>query len=526
MKWWSWVCVALVFLVPVASQVHAKSTSPQHGGEYRFSLPASPKTLDPARAADVYGITLIQQIFDGLVQFDENLNVIPAIARSWKVSRDGLLYHFALRNDVRFHHGRLVKAGDFVDAFARILDPDIGSNAAGLFSRILGAQAFMEGRASSVSGLRAAGPHDLEIRLAEPYPPFLPMLAMKSAKIVPSESIKNPESFARHPIGTGPFRFVRWASDTRVVLEANDGYFEGRPFLDQITYVIYPGFQSDRMVNDFLEKKLDNVTVDSLENRSILSDSGCQFVRKPTLSLLFYGINCNRHALCQPEVRRALNLAVDRDAIVSLRERYVVSKGVIPPGMPGYNPDQTGYPFDPEKARSLLTASGYPEGKGLGTVHLWSASRSELAQSELAIVRKNFQAIGVSMEVHYETDWSAFETVLKEGRFDLFRFMIFSDIPDPEDSVLALFPSDSAYNFCSYRKPRFDRLMEKTRREINPVNRARLFRQVEQIIIDDCPIIPVLHFVYEGAFQPYVRGVELNALGSQYIPMKKVWLEK
>jgi peptide/nickel transport system substrate-binding protein/oligopeptide transport system substrate-binding protein len=121
--------------------------------------------LDPARAADVYGITAIQQIFDGLVQFDENLNVMPAIAESWRVSRDGLTYRFYLKDDVRFHNGREVEAGDFVYSFTRILDPEVKSNAAALFSRILGAGAVREGKASSVEGLRAVDARELEIRL-------------------------------------------------------------------------------------------------------------------------------------------------------------------------------------------------------------------------------------------------------------------------------------------------------------------------------------------------------------------------
>lgn len=517
----------LTLLIGLGAYAQNNNPGPVEGGQYRFALPGSPATLDPARTADIYSITIIQQVFDGLVQFDENLNVTPSIARSWQVSRDGLNYRFYLRDGVRFHNGRNVEAKDFVYSFTRILDPIVQSNAAGLFSRIGGARAFQEGRESSVEGLRALGPRELEIMLVEPYPPFLTILAMKSAKVVPREEVEKPgSSFGQNPVGTGPFQFVEWVPDSKIVLRANRDYFEGRPLLDGVTYLIYPGVQSDRIKKNFLGGGLDNFTVHSAQDGSDLKNQGYQLLKKPSLSLLFYGINCAREPLCNSKVRRAFNLALKRDAILSVTEKHVAAKGVIPPGIPGYDPGQKGYPFDLERAQAFLAEAGYPEGKGIPILHFWSYSRSELAQRELGIVKENLAAIGISIQIHFETDWASFEEVLKNRGFDLFRFVIYSDIPDPEDSVLALFSSDSPYNFFSYRNENFDRLTGRVRKELNPLKRAELFRRIEGIVIEDPPIIPVLHFVFEGAFQPYVRGIELNALGSQYIPMKKVWFEK
>jgi peptide/nickel transport system substrate-binding protein/oligopeptide transport system substrate-binding protein len=350
---------------------------------------------------------------------------------------------------------------------------------------------------------------------------------MKSAKVVPREEVKSKgSSFGRHPVGTGPFRFVQWEPNSEIVLRANQDYFEGPPFLDGITYVIYPGHESDRMMKDFLERRLERLQVNTAADRSLLKAEGYQILRKPILGLLFYGINCARKPLQNPEVRRALNLALNQKGIVSLMGNHVVARGAIPPGMPGYNPNQRGSPFDPERARALLSEAGYPGGESIPVLNFWSYSRSEIARKELSIVKESLRAIGISIQIHFETDWTSFENILKSKEFDLFRFAIYSDIPDPEDSVLALFTSDSPYNFFSYRNQEFDRLMEKTRKEADPLKRAELFRRIEGIVVEDSPIIPVLYFVSEFAFQPYVRGVELNALGGQYIPMKKVSFEK
>jgi peptide/nickel transport system substrate-binding protein/oligopeptide transport system substrate-binding protein len=528
MKWRHFALTALVLFAVAGQGVNCQTPAEAFsGGEYRFPLAASPTTLDPARTADVYSITIIQQIFDGLVQFDENLNVVPGLARSWQVSRDGLRYTFDLREGVRFHNGRRVGATDFVYSFTRILDPEVRSNAAGLFSRVVGARAFQQGDDSAVSGLRAIGPHELEIRLTEPYPPFLTILAMKSAKVVPREEVEKPgSSFGRDPVGTGPFQFVEWQPDTKIVLTANKDYFEEPPRLSGVVYPLYPGVQSDRMLKDFLEGRLESLTVDSPDHRSILEKKGYPLLRKPAMSLLFYGINCDRKPLNDKRVRKALNLAIRRDGIISLMRTHMVARGIIPPGMPGYNPDQEGYPFDIGGGRALLAEAGYPGGEGVPSLRFLSASRSDIARKELDMVKANLEAIGMSIQVYFETDWTAFEEALINREFDLFRFMISSDIPDPEDSVLALFTSASPYNFFSYNNQEFDQLMEKTKREVDPLERAALFRKLEAIVMDDCPIIPILHPVFEGAFQPYVRGVGLNALGSQYIPMKKIWFEE
>src|SRR4030043_1424075 len=140
---------------------------PFRGGTYRRPLEYMPRTFDPALAGDIYSFTIIQQLFDGLVQFDQDLNVIPAIARSWKVSPDGLIYTFFLREGVKFHNGREVTSTDFVYSFSRILDPETKSSSFDFFTRILGAKEFIDGKAKEVKGLIAQDKYSLKIVLSE-----------------------------------------------------------------------------------------------------------------------------------------------------------------------------------------------------------------------------------------------------------------------------------------------------------------------------------------------------------------------
>lgn len=185
--------------------------SPQYGGVYRRALRGEPASLDPALVKSIYEGPVVQQVFDGLVQFDENLNVVPSIAKSWTASQDGLVWTFYLRKDVTFHNGREVIADDFVYSFTRIMDPATGSNRKRLFEQVMGAKAFAAGQAQRIAGFKALDDHTLQIELSQPYAPFIRMLGISSAKVVPKEELQGSEaSFAQAPVGTGAFRFVSW----------------------------------------------------------------------------------------------------------------------------------------------------------------------------------------------------------------------------------------------------------------------------------------------------------------------------
>src|SRR3989304_1676333 len=221
---------------------------PAQGGVYRRPLEFSPKTHDPALSIDIYAVAVIQQVFDGLVQFDKDLNTIPAIARSWKISPDGLTYTFYLREGVTFHNGREVTAEDFVYSFTRILDPETKSSSSNFFTGVVGTKEFMERKAKEVKGLVAQGNYILRITLSEPYVPFISILAMKGAKVVPREEIeKSGANFGRFPVGTGPFKFVSMKEGEEIVLEANPDYFEGRPYLDKVILKIFHGDPSEEI---------------------------------------------------------------------------------------------------------------------------------------------------------------------------------------------------------------------------------------------------------------------------------------
>ncbi len=511
------------------AQDKGQATVPKHGGAYRRPLANNPSTLDPALIADTYGFTVAQQIFDGLVQYDGSLTIIPAIAQSWKGSRDGLTWLFFLRKGVKFHNGREVVADDVVYSFTRILDPKTKSKAAEVFLKVKGAKDFVEGRAKTVQGLHALDRYTVRIELAEASAPFVASLAMGYIKIVPREAIEElGPAFGLRPVGTGPFKFVRWKKDEEIVLEANQDYYTGRPFLDRLEYKIFPGHQMDTMFASFVSGGLEDTFIPASELERVQSNDRYQFVRRPILGVRFFGINTSEGPLANRMVRQAFSHAIDREALVRdiNRNRYKPGSSFLPPGTYGYDPQSRPYPFDPQRARVLLAKAGYPGGKGLPVFQLWSSVKSADIEREHEAVQRYLADVGIRVEIHYNTNWPSFNSQVYEGKFPIFRYGWVADVPEPDNFLYRLFHSQSRNNLTRYHNERVDGLLDRARAEQAYLKRIELYREAERLIMEDSPVIPLNYYSYERVFQPYVKSIEVNALGDPYIPMRKIWLAK
>ncbi len=524
------VVIGVLALGPAAVDAAREDAKPSVGaGIYRRPLGHDPETLDPAKIADVYSRSVSQQIFDGLVQFDQTLTIAPALAEFWKSSRDGLTWTFRLRKGVKFHHGREVTADDVVYSFTRILDPRTRSGGADLFAAVAGAKEFREGRASHVAGLTALDRHTVQVVLTEAQIPFVSVLAAGHAKIVPRDVVeRDPEGFGRHPVGTGPFRFVRWERGREIVLAANPDYFEGAPRLKGVVYRIYPGELWESIYEDFRRGKLEDSPLPTRDYRAIVAARDHVYVKRPMISVRFYGFNTTIKPLDDRRVRQAVVHAINREAVIeeAFHGRFVPARGILPPGTQGFNPGLKGYAYDPERARALLREAGYPEGRGLPPIALWSSVRLEALDREFEMVKRDLAAVGIRLEVHYQTDWPAFSKALTERRLPAFLYAWYADVPDPDNFLAKLFHSKSPRNFFAYANPTVDEVLARARHEADPLQRIEHYRRAEQLILADAPLVPFYHHTYERLFQPYVRSVEVNGLGDPYIPLRKIWLDR
>ncbi len=523
---------ALVCAQPSPAGAQEKGTGKNHvaaGAVYRRPLGQDPETLDPARISDIYGRSVSQQIFDGLVQFDQTLTIAPALAEFWRASRDGLTWTFNLRKGVKFHHGREVTAEDVVFSFARLLDAKTRSGAADLFLNVRGARDFREGRAKTVAGLVALDRYTLQITLTEAVAPFVAVLAVGHAKIVPRDLVEQQgDAFGAQPVGTGPFKFVRWERGREIVLAANADYYDAPPKLARVVYRVFPGNQQDAMYEEFQKGNLEDAPIPTGADRRTLTTGSHAYVKRSMISVRFYGLNTRVKPLNDRRVRQALIFAIDREAILQdvYFGQYTPARGVLPPGTQGFNPKLTGYSYNPQRAKQLLAEAGYPGGRGLQPLAIWSGTKRDDIVREHEQIKKYWGSVGIQAEIRYLTDWPAFSRMLEEGRLPVFLYGWYADVPDPDNFLFKLFHSRSSRNFFGYSNPVVDDLLVNARNAPDIQRRVELYRRVEQLVLDDAPLIPMLHHTYERLFQPYVRSVEVNGLGDPYIPLRKVWLER
>jgi oligopeptide transport system substrate-binding protein len=512
---------------PDAGQGKRTVSVPRYGGTYHKPLRQEPLTLDPALLTDVYATSVALQMFNGLVQFDANLNVVPSIAKSWEASRDGLVWTFHLRQGVKFHHGREVHADDFVYTFTRILDPRTASPRAWLFEGVQGAKEFRAGEAESVEGLQALDAYTLQVTLSQPYAPFINLLGMAQAQILPREEVHRlGAEFGRRPVGTGPFRFVNWVAGEEITLEANEAYYEGRPFLDRLHYRIMTNQQD--ILAEFEKGALEDVDLTGQEDTPLSRDARFRFVRKPVLASVFLWLDTRHSPLDNRKVRQAVNHAINREAISSgiRQNRHVQARGILPLGMPGSNPDLAGYTYDLARARQLLADAGYPEGKNLPPLELWTSSTSTAVLQEHELIKRDLERLGIRVELFTAQNWKQYKTeVLGKRPGAMYRTGWFADFPDPDNFLFPLFHSQSTNNYANYSTPAVDHLLEQARSEGDYLKRMQLYRQAEALIMADAPVVNLVYYTFETLFQPYVQGIELNALGERYIPMKKIWLD-
>jgi oligopeptide transport system substrate-binding protein len=526
-----WVCLYVLICssLVLAQPLGRPELEARFGGIYRRALANNPATLDPAFVSDIYSRTVVTQISKGLVQFDAHLNPIPAIAEFWEASRDGRIWTFTLRQGVQFHHGREVTAQDFVYSFTRLLSPKALGPVTDFLRRVQGAEEFLQGKATSVQGLKAIDRYTIQIALKQPFAPSLTVLGLANAAVVPQEEVERlGDLFAQAPVGAGPFKLVRWEPGKEIVLGAHEHYYEGRPFLDTVVFKIGETFE--QTFAQFLAGDLDEAIIPSGKTQEVHHNPRYrqyQLLRRPTLGLLYIGFNTQVKPFDDKRVRQAFNYGVDKEAIVRKITQMgsLPANGVLPPGMPGHDPDLQGYSYDPAKAKQLLAEAGYSEGKGFPVVQLWTVTKAESTKAELAAYQKYLAELGVKVDIRFVDEWTHYTEMLGRGELQMFRYAWYADFPDPDSFFFPLLHSAGQPNNMLYRNTRVDQLLEKAREETDYAERVKLYREAERIIMEDAPWITQHNHIFEYLYQPYVHGVEVSLLGDRWIPMNKIWLQ-
>ena len=511
-------------------ETESYTTEDKMGGTFYGRLGANPPDLDPAHSTDTTSSRVIRNVFDGLVQYNEKLEVVPAIAKSWESSEDGTEWTFKLKEGVKFHNGREVKASDVVYSFSRLLDPETKSERAWLFENVEGAIEFQEGKADSVEGLKAVDDYTVKINLKEPFAPFLSMLCMENASIVPKEVIKEKgEQFGQSPVGTGPFEFKSWKQDSKVVLEKNEDYYEeNRPYLDKVVYrIIVEGTSAFPEYEQGNIYQLDSDVPDGQMER--VMDPEGEFAEEyrqvDRLGTYYLAINNQKEPFDNKKVRQAMNYAVNKEVIAKVVRNGTVNPAysILPPGMPSYNEDLDGYPHNIEKAKELLKEAGYPDGLPGEYKIIYNTSKQH--QRNLEAVQRNLKQIGVNVKL-VNMDWGTVIDKGDHGDFTLMRMGWIADYPDADNFLHVLFHSKNVGaggNYAFYKNEEIDKKLEKARKMDPGKERIELYQEIESEIMADAPWVPIYYYSTPVLVQPFVHDYTFT--GQTPLPLTDVWVE-
>ncbi|MCB2208743.1 MAG: ABC transporter substrate-binding protein [Bacteroidetes bacterium] len=498
-------------------------------------------TMDPAFARDQAHIWACNQLYNGLVQLDDSLNVKPCIAKTWKISEDGLGYTFHLRNDVFFHEDpvfqerdRKVIASDFVYSLKRLASSKTASPGSWVLSNVA--------RQNDTLFIQSVNDSTLFILLERPFPPFLSILSMQYCAVLPFEAVEYYKgAFRKHPVGTGPFYLQQWQENIKMVLRKNENYFEKMgenqlPFLDAVSIT----FVEDKMTAflEFIKGNLDFLSgiypsyKDELLDRSgeLRSRYRDRFnmISVPYLNTEYLGIlvdtsmeEAQNSTLAQKKLRQAINLGFDRDKMIRYLRNGIGTpgtKGIIPKGMLASSEDAAyGYDYNPDVSRKLI-AEVKKNGAEINPITLVTTSDYiDLCK----FVQSQLKEVGLQIEIEVTPPAVAIE-LRAQSRVNFFRASWIADYPD-EENYLSLFYSENfapnGPNYTHFSNAEFDRLFEEAYLENDRSKRNTLYRKMDSIVMAEAPVV-ILYY------DEVVRFVQKNITGMRANPVNMLNLKK
>jgi len=488
-------------------------------------------TLDPAFAKNQSIMWPVHQLYNTLVEVDSNLNIVPSVARSWEVSADRRVFTFHLRTDVFFHDdacfpnnkGRRLTAQDIVYSLSRIIDPTTASTGKWIFNN----------RVDTIQPFIALNDSTFQLQLLRPFHPIMGILSMQYCSIVPKEAVVTyGKDFRRHPVGTGPFRFYMWEEGQALVLHKNEHYWEkdanGQPlpYLDAVKVTFY-----DNKATEFLQFRQGDLSfvndIDPSFKDEVLSKKG-------ELRPEWQGkIVLNKHAYLNTEylgilvddtnplvknaptrnklLRQAMNYAIDRRKLMMYMRNSIgiaAEAGFVPGGLPSRNTELVkGYVYDPSKAKALLQQVGF--GNNIPTIKLLTIP---IYADIGSFVAKELENAGIPVQVEVVQKSLLLEQTAKSQAL-FFRGSWIADYPDAENYMAMYYSRNPAPpNYTRYKNPAFDVLYEKALQETNDSLRYALYRQMDQLVINDAPVIPLWYDMALHIVQKNITGFNANAL--------------
>ncbi len=496
---------------------------------FRYNEHGNIPTLDPAFARNPQAIWPDNQLYNGLVQLDDSLNIKPDIAQSWVIDDSTNTYTFSLRNDVYFHQNvafakmnpdvlprytRKVIASDFVYSFDRLTDEKVASSGSWVMNY--------------VEKYWAENDSTLEIQLKQPFPAFLGLLSMRYCSVVPREAVEYyGNEFRRNPVGTGPFQFKMWEENVKLVFRKNPLYFERDengerlPYLEAVAITFLPDKQSEFL--QFAQGKLDFISgLDGSYKDELLTTRGKLQPKYDDLAYMITGPYLNTEYLGfflgtdTPEIksktlRQAINYGFDRQKMVTYLRNGMglpAIHGFIPKGLPGYA-EIDGYTYQPEKAKELIAQYKTETGDTKPEITIGTNSQYlDLCE----YVQRELEKLGIAVAIDVMPP-STLRQMKTSGELDIFRASWIADYPDAEN-YLSLFYSPNfapnGPNYMHFRNATFDSIYEKALTISKIEERKILYTKMDSIIVEEAPVVPLFYDMAVRFVNKKVSGLGIN----------------
>lgn len=478
-----------------------------------IGLVAEPTSMDPGQLTDINSMRVLSSVYDTLVRFKENsFTLEPSLATSWTISSDGLNYTFKLRRGVKFHDGTPFNAGAVKFTYDRLLDPKHPYANTGPFP-------FAGFYYGAIKGVTVVDSSTVRFTLKRPFSPLLNNLTLNTGRIVSPAAVKrHGKEFASHPVGTGPFKFVNWEKNVRIVLEANTAYWNGKPGLVRLIFRPLPEEQT--RVTELLSGGVDFIVDVPPDNiAQIRRDPRFVFYQQPGPHVWWVTLNVRKKPFDDVRVRRAVNHAVNKGAIVNdiLKETATASSGPVPPAITWAYTDQvTKYPYDPAMAKKLLADAGYPNGFSAVFWIPESGSGMQSPKTMAQAIQADLGAVGIKVSIQ-SFEWGAYlnkygKGLAQDADMAALSFMLDPGDPAPMLSLIldshALPPN--GFNAGYYKNAEVDKILDAATRTMDLRKRGDLYKQMQKVVADEAPWIFIDHARQNAAGLKKVQNFRLH----------------
>lgn len=491
------------------------------------NIDSEPQTIDPALNNATGGSTIIFNIFEGLARMGNDDRPEAGIAKDWEVLDDGTRYVFHLRDGLKWSDGEPLTAEDIRYGIIRVLDSKTASAYPYHAYCIKNGKAFYDGKAKAEDvGVKAVDEKTLEIQLEHPVPHFLDIISWHLLLPVRKDIVeKDPDGWAQKPetlVTNGPFKVAEWKHNEYILLEKNPYYWDkDNVKVDKVKLVMIA--DENTALTAFKTGKIDYMSnLPAVQMPKLLKSGEAKAI--DALGTYFYVFNVNKKPLDDPKVRKALALAIDREALVKTVTQGGEKPSIafIPYGIPGASDDkdfrsESGEYIDKkanlEEAKKLLSEAGYPEGKGLPELTLlYNTNENHKAIAEA--IQAMWKELGVNIKLANQ-EWKVFIESRAQGDFDIARHGYYSDFND-QGSLFELWETGSPNNDANYSNSEYDNLVQNASKEQDPVKRAELYKQAEEILMRDMPVAPIYYYNIVYLLNSRVKGLHISKLGWEF----------